>query len=367
VSGTSRKQANFHAISTASSESSPNASRALIRSECQDLNHKKIILTAELIKLKVKCQIAREFDSREILLFFDGSTSGTKPYASPLNGISDVDLTFVAPLRFRTGNSLNLTQFGKMTKAIKKAINTLATEDGIYVVTSHNFTEEALIEGTVKWYLRAMTKKQDINVTILDCVFYPSINAITSWSNLRTDGLLFAIGLINHPIAYGDNATRDILLKEMMRLKQERDKKPTPLSELHKAILNAEKHIADAHVFADSNLWIPEDTVAQYTLKRLKVVGTTIGNALIGISNNGIREGNGSWRSVLENRHRFPQYLADFMVTLQSIRNGDGLSNGKLQNGELPTGEKLASLLSDLHSEAANVIRLLRIDNDFLD
>ena len=315
-----------------------------------EIRRGEIATIAERIVDTLGKSIASKFSARDILVLFDGSTSGSSPYNSVL-GISDIDISIVIPERLSGCKVLNLEKFAMLTSAIKEAIVELEKNDGIFVVTSHNFPEESLIEDLAEYHIRKRlgNEKESINLALLDCVIYPSIDAIESWSNMRTDGLKFATGLMQHgSLIYGDPDVHNGLLKELLLAKERRDAAHMHMNELGKAIVNSEKHLADAHVFMDSNINIPYKTAAKYMMKRLKVVGNMIGNAMLRQSLTGIEKDvhYGSWGVLMNNRDRLPAYLNEFIVSVDRMRNGI------LRTGEFPASEELKRL----HSAAADVV-----------
>ncbi len=310
----------------------------------------EIASIAEKIVDAVGKSIASKFSEREILVLFDGSISGSSPYNSVL-GVSDIDITLVIPERLGRSNVLNLEKFRVLTSAIKEAIIESEKKDGIFVVTSHNFPEESLIEDLAEYHIRERVGniKGEINLALLDCVIYPSIDSIESWSNIRTDGLKFATGLITHgKIVYGNSEVRDNLLKELLLAKERRDAMPVQMNEFDKSVINAEKHLADANVFVDSNINLPYKTMAKYMMKRLKVVGNLIGNAMLRESMTAAEsnEHYGSWGVLMRNGDRLPSFFKEFIVSVNEMRNKI------LNTGKLPSMEELKKL----HSDATDVV-----------
>lgn len=103
--------------------------------------------TARRIVSQITISVKEEFRKEEVLLLFDGSYAAKKTYASPL--FSDVDVTCVAPLRSVSETGLNMPYLERLTLSFKQAVAELK-DQGIYVVVSHEFRMESMVQSVAR-------------------------------------------------------------------------------------------------------------------------------------------------------------------------------------------------------------------------
>lgn len=63
----------------------------------------------------------------------------------------------------------------------------------------------------------------EIEVTLLDCVFYPSVNAFVSWSTLRLSGLALGLNLLSKgTLMYGNDEVLENVTRNMQLIHESR-------------------------------------------------------------------------------------------------------------------------------------------------
>ncbi len=272
---------------------------------------------AEEVVKRVTRSVGKKFNEGEILLLFDGSiSSGTNKRPSPIRGLSDIDITAVIYEHPNGNGNVNIEKFIRLNKAVYEAITNL-DKHNIRIIASHDYQAESALQGTVKKSL------------ILDCVFFPSIDAIPIWSNIRLQELDFAVNIIGKgKLLFGDPSNQETLLNDLID-KNKLNGGKIEMTRLEKAIVTSEKILVDANVLLVANKHIPMETLVFDTLKKMKIiVVNVVGSKLKELS--GAYHGSISEILASDSKNMLPKYMLQFTEDVSKAREADDISKKDL-------------------------------------